>query len=132
MPFEPKKVANYGFIDDIVDGHIQAMRHGAPGEKYFLGGENVSYKRLFDVIRKNVGTSGLMLPAPQPVVNTLSWIEVLIAKSLDKEPFITPDFVIRLGQNAAYDCTKAVREIGYQITPFEEAVRTTVISLQNK
>jgi nucleoside-diphosphate-sugar epimerase len=132
MPFDTAKVGNYGFIDDIVDGHIQAMRLGAPGEKYFLGGENVSYKRLFDLIRKNVRTIGLIIKSPQPIVNTLSWIEFLLAKSLDREPFITPDFVFRLGQNAAYDCTKAVRELGYQITPFEEALRTTVISLQNK
>jgi nucleoside-diphosphate-sugar epimerase len=131
IPFDPAKVGNYGFIDDIVDGHILAMKHGEPGEKYFLGGENVSYKRLFNVMRKNIGPNGLIFKAPQSVLNTLSWIEFLLAKSFDREPLITPDFVVRLGQNEAYDCSKAVREIGYRITPFEDALRATILSLQN-
>ena len=132
IPFDPTKVGNYGFIDDIVDGHIQAMKHGTPGEKYFLGGENISYKHLFEVMKKNVRTKGLIFKAPQSIVNTLSWIEFLLAKSTGREPSITPDFVVRLGQNAACDCSKAVREIGYHITPFEEALRTTILSIQNK
>jgi nucleoside-diphosphate-sugar epimerase len=131
LPFDPKKVGNYGFIDDIVDGHIQAMRIGKPGEKYLLGGENVSYERLFDLMRKHVSQKGLVLRAPKTAIKTLSWLEFLLAKSFEREPSITPDFVVRLGQNAACDCSKAVREIGYKITPFEEALKTTIISLKD-
>lgn len=131
MPYDPKKVCNYGFIDDIVDGHIQAMRVGKPGEKYFLGGENVSYESLFDLMRKNVNQIGLVLRAPKTAINTLSWIEFLLARSFEREPSITPDFVVRLGQNAACDCSKAVGQIGYKITPFEDALKTTIVSLIN-
>ena len=40
-------VGNYAFISDVVDGCINAMNKGRDGEKYILGGENLSYNQFF-------------------------------------------------------------------------------------
>ena len=132
MPHKPDALGNYGYIDDIVDGHLMAMEHGKPGEIYFLGGENISYRRLFALMKKYTSTTGLVIRAPKGAIQFFSWAEYLMAKKFGREPSITPDFVLRLGIDAACDCSKAVAEIGYVITPFEYAFKTTIHSLQNQ
>lgn len=130
MPFAPEKIANYGFIDDIAAGHIQAMKRGITGEKYTLGGENVTYDRLYSTIKRLSPSRGIMLRAPKPAIQALAFLEYALSKLLGREPSITPNLVERLGQNAEWDCSKAIHDIGYQITPFEDAIRLTIISLQ--
>jgi dihydroflavonol-4-reductase/farnesol dehydrogenase len=36
-------VGNYVFVDDLIDGYLRAMNYGKAGERYILGGENVSF-----------------------------------------------------------------------------------------
>ena len=52
MPSCADVVANYAFVDDVVKGHFMAMDKGLGGEKYILGGENISYEQFFDTISK--------------------------------------------------------------------------------
>ena len=52
IPNCPDVRANYGYIHDIVKGHILAMEHGKKGERYILGGENISYRELIAIARE--------------------------------------------------------------------------------
>ncbi|MEI9909235.1 MAG: NAD-dependent epimerase/dehydratase family protein [Bacteroidota bacterium] len=52
LPWRLGTKANYAFIDDVVNGHILAMEKGLGGERYILGGENVSYKRFTDILKR--------------------------------------------------------------------------------
>lgn len=55
MPADKEVVANYAFIDDVVEGHFLAMEKGLGGEKYILGGENISYNNFLIVSERMPG-----------------------------------------------------------------------------
>jgi nucleoside-diphosphate-sugar epimerase len=123
---------NYAFIEDVVKGHVLAMEKGKPGEKYILGGENLTFEQLFHHIMKLSPKKGMMVKLPKKVLKNFAWIQVFIANSLQKYPKITPDLVTRLGQNSTFSSQKAMDELGYTITPFLEGLQETVKFLKTK
>lgn len=47
IPGNGEMVSNYVYLDDVVNGHIAAMKYGSPGHRYILGGENISINNFF-------------------------------------------------------------------------------------
>ncbi len=126
IPKQSHPKGNYAYIDDIVTGHILAREKGEIGEKYILGGENKSIGQLFEVIKKGVNKRGLIIEIPIWPMMHFSLISQFLADRFGIEPKITPDFVKRLNQDSAFDCSKAISKLGYSITPFEQAVGSTI------
>mgnify|MGYP001810194644 FL=1 len=126
IPNNSHYLGNYGYIDDIVQGHILARDKGRIGEKYILGGENIPMCQLFEVIKKRIPKWGMILKMPEGTLEYFSWMSQFFAERFGIEPKITPDFVKKLNQNSAFDCSKAISQLGYRITPFEEAIETTI------
>lgn len=126
IPKDSGVIGNYGFIDDIVKGHILARDKGAIGEKYILGGENKTMGELFEAIKNRVNKNGLILKVPLWPLTYFSLFSQFLADRFGVEPRITPDLVKRLNQNSAFDCSKAITQLGYSITPFEEAMEITI------
>lgn len=44
-------------VDDVVEGHVRAMERGRPGERYILGGENLTYDEFYRLLADVVGAS---------------------------------------------------------------------------
>ena len=122
---------NYSFIDDVVNGHILAMDKGAAGERYILGGENISYRRFIDLFQKISGTRKIVIRLPSWVLTSWGFIEVMRAKFSDHEPLLTPGMVRRFNLDKTFDCSKAVKQLGYVITPFELGLQRTIDHLKN-
>lgn len=125
-------VGNYAFIDDVIKGQILAMEKGKAGEKYILGGENLTFEQLFHHIMKLAPHKGLMVKLPKRVLKNFAWIQVFMANSLKRYPKITPDLVTRLGQNSAFSSQKSIEDLGYTITPFSEGLEETLKFLKSK
>ena len=129
ITFVPKPasiIANFCFINDIVTGHIQAMQYGLGGEKYILGGENLSYNTFFKELRKLSGSKAILLQVPKFIVKTwalIEWCKYLVTK---KEPFVTPGGVHHVFINKEYSIEKAKQHLYYQPTPFTEALKQTI------
>ncbi|WP_373493115.1 NAD-dependent epimerase/dehydratase family protein [Aquiflexum sp.] len=132
MPTTHHAMGNYGFIDDIVEGHNKAMEKGQIGQKYILGGENKSLGELFQTIQDLTPQRGIMLKFPIWPLKYWSWLELYMGNNFGRSPKITPDFVKRINQNAAFSSGKAIDNLGYRITPFEEAIQTTIQFLMKK
>jgi nucleoside-diphosphate-sugar epimerase len=122
-------LANYAFIGDVVDGHIAAMYKGISGERYILGGENLSYRDVFSIIKEEINSLKMVNLAPS-VMKGIGWIELIKHKVTGIEPAFTPAIIDRLTKNAALNCGKALQQLGYQITPFREGVRKTISTLK--
>lgn len=60
----PKGGINVVDVDDVVEGQIRAMEVGRPGERYILGGENVTYRELMRTLTEIVHRRGPVLPLP--------------------------------------------------------------------
>lgn len=120
-----KKVrGNYAFIDDVVNGHIHAMEKGLGGEKYILGGLNISYEEMLSTIREQIKVRSLAL-SPM-LMKTWSWVELMKSKLSGKDPLITPETVNRYLVNAEFSCQKAINQLGYSITPFNDGIKKTI------
>jgi len=118
-------VANYAFVDDLVRGHVLAMEKGRTGERYILGGENVSLARLFDLVDEVTGKRHLRLSLPAWLAMAYSRLEKRKAEWLGLYPRVTPGWVETFLQDWAYSSAKAERELGYTITPLKEGIRLT-------
>jgi len=120
-----RNIGNYGFIDDIADGHLLAMERGKIGERYILGGENVSLEKIFQTVDKIDGKKRFQLKIFWLIPMLVAYYLELQAKCLGIYPPITPGWLRTYLFDAAFSCEKAERELGYRITPFEDAVRQT-------
>jgi NAD+-dependent farnesol dehydrogenase len=132
IPGNGKMVGNFSFIDDVVDGHLLALQKGRPGEKYILGGVNVSFNEFFELLRATSGKRFATVHIPYPLMMLYGWQEEWISKLLRREPKITRPWIRKYNHNLALSSEKAERELGYHITPLEVGLRKTLDWLLKK
>ena len=132
IPGNGSPIGNYAFIDDIINGHILAMQKGSPGEKYILGGSNVSYNDFFEILAQVSGKKHIMFHFPLPVMMLISKFELFMAETFGKKPLITPPWIKRYLQNRVITSKKAIDELSYTITPLPKAIDDTIQWLKTK
>lgn len=119
-------IANYGFVADVVRGHILAMEHGRPGENYILGGENLSYLQFFAGISEVTGKKRQMLHLPYWLAWLIAAAMTILGTIIRRSPPLTPKWLKRYIEDRGADIGKARSELGYSITPFKDAVKITL------
>jgi nucleoside-diphosphate-sugar epimerase len=132
VPDAKQVVGNYAFIDDVIEGHFLALQKGLGGEKYNLGGENHSYEEFFNSIRKVSFEKIRLITVPKFLLKAASKFVYSIGLLTRKHTHLTPKIVDRLYQNRAVSCEKAIRQLGYHITPLENGIQQTIQFLKTK
>lgn len=125
LPGNGKKIGNYVFIDDVVQGHLLAMQKGRSGERYILGGENVSYEELFNIFAEITGKKRWLVPLPVAVMNSFAHLQMLKTRLVGTAPLITPPFVKKYLYDWQVSSQKAQTELGYAITPLKIGLQKT-------
>ena len=131
IPGNGKRVGNYVYIDDVVEGHIAAMEKGKPGEQYILGGENVSYLTFFTTIRSLSGKSFRLIKVPVGLLIAISFLQMQLARMVNRPPLIPPKWVKKYLYDWALDSRKAQEELDYKITPINTGLLHTIHWLEN-
>jgi nucleoside-diphosphate-sugar epimerase len=126
IPGDGNQIGSYCYIDDIVDGHMKAMEKGRAGERYLLGGDNVTLNNFFNTIREASGKDYPLRHVPFGLLVAGSWLEVAKAKLFGGEPRISPDWAAKYKLHWKLDSSKAQRELGYNIRPLREGIQSTV------
>ncbi len=126
IPGEGSKIGNYAFIDDVVNGHLMAVTSGNSGERYILGGENLTFDQFFGKLRKITGKNPFLVNIPVRLMLFLSGILELQARLTGIAPPITPSWVKKYDSHWNLSSEKAISELGYRITPFEAGVLKTI------
>ena len=126
LPGTGNSIGNYVFIDDVVNGHILAMKSGISGEKYILGGTNISFNGFFETISKVSGKNYRLVHLPFSIILTVSKIELFLAETTGKKPLITPPWAKKYLQNRPVSSKKAINNLSYIITPLDEGIRKTI------
>jgi farnesol dehydrogenase len=121
-----RNVGNYAFVDDVVEGHLLAMEKGRVGERYLLGGENVSLAGLFSLVSEVTGRSRFQVSLPRSLALLYARLEKRKAEWLGVHPKVTPGWVETFLEDWAFSSAKAERELGYRITPLREGIRRTL------
>lgn len=131
LPSPGNYMGNFCFIDDIVDGHIKAMQWGKPGEKYNLGGENISLKDFFSLFNDSAKINGRIINIPRFVIKIWAFLQILFYKLFNLSPIFTPKSVDYVFMHHQYSSNKAIRELNYHITPINIAINKTCQFLKN-
>lgn len=101
-------------VDDVADGHIAAMEKGRVGERYILGGENVTLTQLFTTLSQLTGLRGPGRPASRGQAMMLGRLMEWNARLFGGQPSLTHklarDYV---GRYAWVSTAKAEKELGY-------------------
>jgi nucleoside-diphosphate-sugar epimerase len=125
IPYPGNNKGCFGYIDDVVKGHILAMEKGITGEKYILGGVNISYKNFFRRVRKIQGR-GKIIKVPKIIIKGWAYWQWFLYKVFDKEPLFTAGVINHFYRSYIFSSEKAICELGYTITPFDEAIHKTI------
>ena len=116
---------NIVFVVDVVAGHISAALKGKTGERYILGGENLTHKQAFQITAEVVGGIVPRVRMPISLLKLAGKFFDLTGRMMNKEPFVTSELFSGAGLYNWYSSEKARRELGYTITPFREAIAKT-------
>lgn len=132
IPGNGKKTGNYVYIDDVVQGHILAMKKGRSGEKYILGGENASYLKFFESLRQVSQKNYPLMKLPVALITVFSRVMKISAKMFHLYPFITPEMAQKLCQNWPVSHQKAYQELGYRPVSLKQGMKKTIHWLEDK
>ena len=126
IPGDGKSIGCFCYIDDVVDGHILAMTHGRATEKYILGGDNLQLKEFFDLLKSISGKNHLLVHIPIWLMMLFGWKEEIGAAIFGKEPLVTRKWISKYNHDLACSSHKAIKELGYKITPISEGISATL------
>ena len=120
----------YAWVEDVARGHLLALERGLAGQGYILGGENATQDDLFALLRELTGHPPPGLTIPYWLGETLGAVMVTAARLTGRPPAVTPGVVATFRHEWAYRSDRAVRELGYTITPLREGMRRTLEALR--
>ena len=108
-------------------GHIQALEKGRSGERYILGGENLTLKQILDRLAAITGLKSPTLKLPYVFAFATGVIdEMVTGRLLGREPRATLD-AVRMGRKMMFvSSAKAERELGWRTVPVDGALRRSV------
>lgn len=131
IPGDGKSSGNYVYVEDVVTGHLQAMEKGIPGERYVLGGENISYNQFFSLVREASGIHKRLFKIPLCVMLTAAGIMQGISKISGSAPLIVPNLVRKFNHNWIVTSDRAIRELGYHPRNAREGIQETIKWINN-
>jgi nucleoside-diphosphate-sugar epimerase len=126
IPGNGRSVGNYVYIEDVVDGHVLAMEKGRAGERYLLGGSNLSFNEFFSIMKEVTGSQYFLIKIPLFAGISIASIMLTIAKLTGRMPLITPGLLKRYSHNWAVSIEKARSELDYDPVDFREGLHRTV------
>ena len=114
-------------VRECARGHMAALEKGKSGERYILGGEDLTLKQILDKLAKITGLPSPTVKLPYVFAFAAGVVdEAITGRLLHREPRATVD-TVRLGKKKMFASSgKAERELGWKIVPVEDALRRAV------
>lgn len=113
---------NVVYVGDVVKGIVSAAEKGRTGERYILGGVNMTTREVFSRTAALIGGRAPIARIPLPLLRAMTRLIEGGFGLLGAEPPITMDLMVHAGIFNWYSSAKAERELGYTITPFDRAI----------
>lgn len=113
-------------VHDVARGHLAALRQGRPGERYVLGGRNMSFREILDTLGKISHLSPPAVRMPYAVALAAGWVDSWISRVLHRTPRIPLEGVKMARHKMYVSSAKAERELGYRPGPVEPALERAI------
>jgi dihydroflavonol-4-reductase len=114
-------------VRECARGHVAALEKGKSGERYILGGEDLTLKQILDKLAKITGLPSPTVKLPYVFAFAAGVVdEAITGRLLHREPRATVD-TVRMGKKKMFaSSNKAQRELGWKIVSVEDALRRSV------
>ena len=127
MPGYVETGLNFVGVEECAAGHMLVAEKGKVGERYLLGGENLTLKQVLDALAKITGLPAPKLKIPHSLALGVAYANTAFSRLIAREPGI-PVEGVKIAQHMMFvDCSRARKELGFKpgsvAAAFERAVR---------
>jgi dihydroflavonol-4-reductase len=112
---------NFVDVTDVAAGHVLAAERGKPGERYILGGENLTWPQLIDRVAELSGVHYPIMALPAAIGRVGR-----VREALGLPGPISAEAEELMGKDWRFSSNKARRELGYRPRPLDETLRATI------
>jgi dihydroflavonol-4-reductase len=113
---------NLVHVDDVAAGHLMALERGRIGERYVLGGQDISLRGMLAAIAGLTGRGAPTMALPRVPLYPLAYVAEGVARLTGKEPMLTRDALKMASHHMFFSSAKAEQELGYRARPHAEAL----------
>ena len=114
-------------VAEVARMHVVALDRGTPGERYILGGENLTLKQILDRLSAMTGLPSPTMKVPHAVAMAFAYFdENFTGRLLGKEPRATVEEVRMSRKMMFASSAKAQRDLGFEVLPIYPALRAEV------
>ena len=117
---------NFVPVEDCAAGHLLAAERGRIGERYILGGRNLTFKELLDLLAAIGGLRAPRWKIPHAVAYVAACVDTAVSAAMGREPRIPLEGVRMSRHKMFVDASKATRELGFSHGPIEAALERAV------
>ena len=132
MPAYVDTGLNVVHVDDVAAGHLLAFHRGRLGERYILGGQDLTLRQILVEIAGLVGRKPPTVRLPTGVVLPIAYVAEAIARITGRPGRITVESVRMARKRMFFSSDKAQRELGYAWRPPTEALRDAIAWLREQ
>jgi dihydroflavonol-4-reductase len=108
-------------VRDVAAGHLSAGERGGSGQRYVLGGRDVSWVELIDRVAELSGVHHPLVVLPPELAELAR-----LAESVRLPGLVSAEALVLMGQNWRYSSQKARRELGYRPRSLDSTLRDTI------
>jgi dihydroflavonol-4-reductase len=126
MPAYVDTGLNVVAVEDVAAGHLLAAERGKPGERYILGGRNMTLQEILAELAWITGRAAPRVRIPHAVAMAAACVDTAISRLLRREPHIPLEGVRMARHKMFVDSSKAERELGFQAGPIAAALERAV------
>jgi dihydroflavonol-4-reductase len=117
---------NFVPVEDCARGHVLAAERGRIGERYILGGDNLSLKQMLDILAAISGRHAPRWKFPHVLAYAAGYVDTAVSRLRGREPQIPLEGVRMARHKMFVDASKAVQELGFVHGPIEAALARAV------
>jgi len=117
---------NVVHVDDVARGHLLALERGEPGQRYILGGTDLSLREILTIVAASCERRPPRVKLPRWSVYPVACVSELAARVTGNEPRVTLDGLRMAAKHMYFSSLKAQRELGYSARPAELAIHDAI------
>lgn len=126
LPGVPPGGITLGWVEDVANGHVAALDHGRPGERYILGDGFATMREILAEAVSEAGRGFVPPTLPVPAARAMARAGEAVSRVIRRPPLLGQGQLHFLLWQARVDNTKARQELGIEFLPWREGIRRTV------